>query len=90
MTVYVFIKIFCLNKYLCSLVLSAFTHVRLRPDQLLLTAVEFLGEFYLDGDGRLVVNRDGKVRLYAVLFSPFGGVNSPKPQTLLYNLCTSF
>jgi hypothetical protein len=42
-----------------------------------LTAVEFLGEFYLDGDGRLVINCDGKVRLYAVLFSPFGGVNSP-------------
>jgi hypothetical protein len=75
-TVYVYIEIFWSNT--CALLSwSAFTHVRLRPDQLLLTAVEFLGEFYLDGDGRLVVNRDGKVRLYAVLFSPFGGVNSP-------------
>jgi hypothetical protein len=62
---------------LILLVCVAFTHVRLRPDQLRLTAIECLGEVYLDERGDLKVKCDGVLRVYAVLFSPFGGVNSP-------------
>ena len=65
------------NKYVFFCFFVAFTHVRLLPDQLLLTCIECLGEVYLDGAGELVINRDGVPRLYAVLYSPFGGVNSP-------------
>ena len=56
---------------------GAFTHVRLRPDQLRVTVIQGWGKMYYDADGVFHHEDKNTLYLYALTHAAFGGKNSP-------------